>query len=114
MSKHTPGPWSFVEHNWSETSIYGSCDTGEQYLGTLSIKDQAAEDTQEALEQVMRANALLIAAAPDMLEALEDLLPEIRCQCGEAYLSRGMHHPNSLCHHVAAIEAAIAKATGKD
>lgn len=64
--------------------------------------------------EVRRANAHLIAAAPDMLAVLEEILPEIQCRCGEAYTGRGLHESNSLCHHFQAVKAAITKATGEE
>lgn len=56
----------------------------------------------------------LIEAALDMLEVLEDILPEIECQCDPAYLDRGRHETNSLCHYAPAVKAAIAKAKGRE
>jgi len=49
MSKHTPGPWQVVGSN-----VYGN--------------------NLRALLPMNAADARLIAAAPDLLEALEDLL----------------------------------------
>lgn len=70
-AKHTPGPWSYVEHNWSDTSIYGA---DNKWLAKLSIRDEATEYTQEKLEKEMGANARLIAVAPEMLEVLERIV----------------------------------------
>ena len=100
MSKHTPPPWSWV----------GPYPNGAMLL---TGRDNAVIHSPHPVS-ISDGDKALIAAAPEMLEALEDLIPEIQCRCGEAYLGRDMHQPNSLCHHVAAIEAAIAKATGKD
>ena len=67
-AKHTPGHWKVVEHSWSDSSIFASDD---KQVARLSIYDVATESTQSALEKEMDANARLIAAAPDLLEALE-------------------------------------------
>lgn len=66
MSKHTPGPWraSWLERN-------KRCKTGDwaffgEQLGSLVRLRDCAEKNQEA-----KANAHLIAAAPDLLAACE-------------------------------------------
>lgn len=67
MSKHTPGPWMVFSHSWSDTTIVAhGFDHG---ICSLDI-NHATEETQEADEAQMAANARLIAAAPDLLEAL--------------------------------------------
>ena len=61
-----------VEHSWSDTTIYG----GEvsNVVASLSIEHIATEKTQAALEAIQSANAKLIAAAPQMLQALEAVM----------------------------------------
>ena len=71
MNKHTPGPWTKVDHNWSQTSIV----TRNRTICRLDITDEATEETEQALAGEAEANANLIAAAPQMLEALEELEP---------------------------------------
>lgn len=68
--KHTPGPWSYVEHNWSDTSIR---DKNGNRICLISIEDEATERNQYELEKIALANARLITAAPELLEALEEL-----------------------------------------
>lgn len=58
MSKHTPGPWVIINHQ------IGGADGKE--VGN------AFAPGRPAVEQ--EANARLIAAAPDLLEALESIL----------------------------------------
>lgn len=73
MSKHTPGPWTtkFRRHvNFEENShIHLLTDKEGFNIGLLSSWVNDPETKLEA-----KANALLIAAAPDLLEALEELL----------------------------------------
>lgn len=60
MSKHTPGPWAVVSgHDWH---------SGQQY----GVKDVAPLN-----HTITEANANLIAAAPDLLEALENMMDMI-------------------------------------
>lgn len=62
MSKHTPGPWRVIETD--DAVMIGP----DQFMtATYIIKASGFESSER------RANAHLIAAAPEMLEALEDL-----------------------------------------
>lgn len=80
MNKYTPGPWR-AEHAsiWADNNLIAEC--------TLP-----GGSAQEAL-----ANARLMAVAPELLEALEELLMDDLCEC--SYCQRG--------------RAAIAKAKGE-
>lgn len=64
MSGHTPGPWS-VEQN----GFYKSAVTANKGLAHLTWKAGTDRMSREEIE----ANARLIAAAPDLLMALENL-----------------------------------------
>lgn len=63
-------PIEIIEHNWAETSIYRDGIS----VCTLSIEDEATEETQEALEIIMDEDAKVIA---DALTAIQScgLLP---------------------------------------
>ena len=91
MSKqHTPGPWAVKHHE--DTDTYSIYVAGQEWNSwTVAALGYAKED---------EANARLIAAAPDLLEALQYMLevcPSINQQGKEAHLRA---------------HAAIAKATG--
>lgn len=64
MSKHTPGPWQ-VNHS-DPTQV---CDTDGEQRGCAPLALAVGETIKERT-----ANARLIAAAPDLLEALQELL----------------------------------------
>lgn len=100
MSKYTPGPWSVFNHSWSDTTIlaYGF----EHGICSLDI-NHATEESQEEDEAQMAANARLIAAAPDLLDALEDL-----CERMEQIVRDDQSTPCTV-----KARAAIAKATGE-
>lgn len=66
---HTAGPWKVFEHSWAETSILA--DGFEHAICCLDI-NHATEESQEDDAAVMAANARLIAAAPDLLAALQE------------------------------------------
>ena len=63
MAEHTPGPWSALrcEHGWH---------IGPQPAGVCSISDNSGGERRDQQE----ANARLIAAAPEMLEALRAII----------------------------------------
>lgn len=66
MNKHTPGPW------WPTES--GVRYRGGYIAHTNSVQRYEGQDERYAREVAQReADKLLIAAAPDMLEALQNL-----------------------------------------
>jgi len=100
-SKHTPGPW-VVHQRPREPYEHGHHVTTEDGLTICSVTYQLPSRTPMGVEETKRiANARLIAAAPDLLEALSG--------CVE-------HMEHSTPQGQAAYEAArtaIAKATGQ-
>lgn len=50
--------WEVVEHSWSDTSIM----CGDKTICTMSIYDEATEETQEELEDEVSRNFKLIAS----------------------------------------------------
>lgn len=77
-AKHTPGPWSFSPFSmtggvWAENefiaSVYPNAPKGWDGLSAYHRSDE------------MKANAQLIAAAPDLLEAIKDCALEIAQVC---------------------------------
>ena len=67
MSDHTPGPWTY-----NGTAFYDS-DNNEVVGVNVSMYDDGEEDADI---KVSASDARLIAAAPDLLHALKDLLGE--------------------------------------
>jgi len=64
MTQHTPGPWDdqYPQHSPGEIHVYGA--DGNVIGSVWGIEDGAQKDPTSA------ANARLIAAAPELLEAL--------------------------------------------
>ena len=62
MNKHTPGPWRVVD-SWNDYMVEGQ--NGEEIIW---------QDGPHNTPTINKANARLIAAAPDLLEALESML----------------------------------------
>lgn len=69
-SKHTSGPWKHGELDDTTVYIWAYPDKGDDY-GCL-IAEVKSDDLSSAKEHA--ANVRLIAAAPDLLAALETLL----------------------------------------
>ena len=88
MSKHTPGPWAFDNH---EFGPFIRCSAGYIISGPVTKRPDGKD------------NARLIAAAPDLLEALRDLVGmDVAYQRGPMVKKA-----------VEAARAAIAAATGE-
>lgn len=110
-TKHTPGPW--VQHGTQVTDAdgYEIADAQETcillgYSEKLGIDHWANDDraSRDRSEQEAEANARLIAAAPQMLEALQDVI-------SNDDLSRNDWDRETM-RVLRAVQAAIAKATG--
>lgn len=100
MSAHTPGPWLTDRNNCHA----GQIATIHHCIGNDWVEvwtDKWCEGDR-LTEEVMEANARLIAAAPDLLAALESALHVMNNECD----------PDEYATPFANIRAAIAKATG--
>ena len=97
MSKHTPGPWEIQEH---PNGIYKYI-SGPEHLEFAQVV-WCMEDDERSPE--CEANARLIAAAPELLEAVEELLA---CTEGQAIY-------NFMEPQKKKARAAIAKAKGEE
>lgn len=83
VTKHTPGPWWVDETSYEHLEVL--TDDHRQYViaTAADLRDYATGNdaidaiTVAALDGESRANARLIAAAPDLLEACEALRREI-------------------------------------
>ena len=94
-AKHTPGPWSLSP---AEDGVIEAQD-GEDFICVA-----VAGNPEAACRQRDLANARLIAAAPDLLEALRNLVGGIDASARGAVLRDA--------REMIAARAAIAKATG--
>jgi hypothetical protein len=103
MSKHTPGPWAISSGDFILQN-HAAVDAPKH--GALALVVWKMEDDGRSPE--CEANARLIAAAPDLLEALKGL-DEAYCRAGSP-LSRDERHEDRM--RLIAARAAIYKATG--
>ena len=98
QTKHTPAPWQVTKHE--------DCDASIITAGHESIAFVYIDDNEKPATENNRADARLIAAAPDLLEALRivvDACPACR--------SEAPHDCTAVGHRLA--RAAIAKAEGR-
>lgn len=95
LQGHTPGPWHV------ETEPQGSKGNYTQYTIQPHIADVFY------MNQTGEANARLIAAAPDLLAALEEILEHVEWRRRIAHETTG---PNDCTHRA---RAAINKARGQ-
>lgn len=109
MSKHTPGPWYAF---WNEN--FWQINTSSDEFQNMAVGDvcESSEiyDKNHKPHDHSEANAKLIAAAPDLLEALEGLLDRYTSlvSCGDCgYWNAEVEE------EVIASRAAIAKARGE-
>ena len=98
-TKHTTGPW-VIDWNVSRLDIFGSDET------TL-VASLRRSPLSQAIDEAARANARLIAAAPEMYEAIAAIATAMNL----GYI------PNEILSEgspiLEGLRAAIAKAEGK-
>ena len=97
MSSFTPGPWEDVSYGTNARN-------GIAHVKTSSSCEMTIDCTRSGKDfGVDRANARLVAAAPDLLEALR--------KCAAVCSGQTMHK-SGLIDALESARAAIAKATG--
>lgn len=102
-TKHTPGPWKAVEH-------HGAIDVMGVGSGVCRVFTDPNQNSLPTMPQA-RANARLIAAAPDLLAALRKAMEWVEHVEAVAWdsIPEGMRGDNGAAW---AIRSAIARATG--
>jgi hypothetical protein len=120
--KHTPGPWTakpfglVAAENFSKPyRLESVCETPlawiDNQLAAYNCSHETAKWLSEWRERAA-ANARLIAAAPDLLEACEDALSRLSEFCGTDCECDNTHEANGTKCGLCSIRAAIAKAVG--
>jgi hypothetical protein len=87
MSGHTAGPWRYRPYYRGGFQVTDASGTPIPVAGEISVADDVKE-----------ANSRLIAAAPELLAACEDVLSDPDCDLYSSAIAR--------------VRAAVAKATG--
>jgi hypothetical protein len=99
-TKHTSGPWTIECGKNYSNEIVGKSKTGKDWVLARTTAAKVGRDQEEA-------NAYLIAAAPDLLEALKEIKNLIEQIYGD-----GITESNATPELLKA-RAAIAKAEGR-
>jgi hypothetical protein len=111
--KHTPGPWHQYIGYDTGNSIAVSYDVPNRGLrATICSMPSPDKEVHRTQEQI-NANAHLIAAAPEMLEALDDMVTEMYEQGLLDVLDESSRAFKVLKQRLANAEKAIAKARGE-
>lgn len=113
MSGYTPGPWVVYTADGS----LGTVETADGAVVVAQAQQVSAKDQLSGSPERF-ANARLIAAAPDLLEALFALLPHVEHadSCGDMDAYNNADVPTCGCGLDSAREranAAISRATGE-
>lgn len=99
MSMYTPGPWECDLQGYGAFAIEADSRQG----GYIVIADRGPHRTRA---KEMHANALLISAAPELLEALQSIVRSLSDQDDEGLIEHAEPMINA--------RAAIAKALGNE
>lgn len=108
MNKHTPGPWRVMDRPENAIWVQGQPDeNGYREICTLPNYQLLKREQTEA-------NARLIAAAPELLEALKGCAAML-AECAKQHRldGSGEGHGTLADKHAAIARAAIDKATGE-
>ena len=111
-AKHTPGPWEISQDQPGigevpEIGISATNPrTGNVYMVATAIPCGSGRLDRDLMPEMTAANARLIAAAPDMLRALELIVNSDMAQREE--------DEGKISTELAHARAAIAKATGSE
>jgi hypothetical protein len=106
--RFTPGPWEACNDRgwriWSDRAV------GSTPVATVAWPDNTHRITSSECKAEAEANARLIAAAPELLEAAETVLAGLNERIDEAAASGGESVP--VFAGIADLHAALAKALG--
>lgn len=108
MSAHTPGPWLFVAEGTECDGVnvrYSVSSEDATSIASGQSQEHMADISGAILEGECIANARLIAAAPELLAALRDLIEQF-----EEHDERNREPECPVCYAVQQARAAIAKA----
>jgi len=112
MSKHTPGPWTYYWYEKNQRTHVGEFGITEETRG-YSFPLTMGGKRDSGYAKTAEANARLIAAAPDLLEAARIAANACDILATESADSDDTEHAEIWRRKAARARAAIAKATGE-
>lgn len=98
MTKHTPGPWEVFK-----SGTFWGVDAGRKSIIVWGDADEEMGVQGTTVEQA-HANALLIAAAPEMLEALKGF---VKSWSEGTFLLQGAEHMKACRDAIEKAEASV-------
>lgn len=102
MAYNALQPWRYVGNSWQYTTIY---DANDRTVCRLDLEDwDVTEDNQDELEKEQERVARIIAAAPELLGALERIVDSDMAQREE--------DEGNVSSELEMARSVIAKATG--
>ena len=114
MSKHTPAEWSVIPQGDGSLLVARRFETGKQ-MNPLGLRLIAHVLTRGNSIEQDKANARLIAAAPDLLEALQAVLKAVRRTASTpTTVAEAERQLDEIRAARELADAAIAKATGEE
>ena len=117
MTQHTKGPWtahigefSYADNVGSRPVTFGEDENVGRICVVSAIADRKRNTPYNAPDLERDANARLIAAAPDLLEALRPLIHQLEMAYED---SEDAANAYGVTEDIARARAAIARATGE-
>jgi hypothetical protein len=109
-AKHTQWQAELLRGSGNDRGDWGIYEGADRSYRIARIENDDATGEDEELAEMCEANARLIAAAPELLAACEDVLTEIRAYQGESEHENGSP-VKAMCDQ---LKAAITRATGQE
>ena len=87
MTKYTPGPWTFSRDIWWENTPGDQERHGGLIVWPAANEDLTIAEVNDFFDgDEGRANARLMAAAPELYEACEEFVR--KCECAENFVAK--------------------------
>lgn len=100
---HTPGPWTARQEYANRWRIEAACEPDMVPLSVALVTTTVLEVGTDSKDTA--ANARLIAAAPDLLEAVRLLLPLAKGYAPAGQSNEARRHCNELCDFAETVRA---------
>ena len=83
LSDMTKGPWQVVRYGDGDSLVICQDEAGEKRIAFMAVPGSRFEDERKKTWKRIKADARLIAAAPDLLEALKEAVDVFDGMCDD-------------------------------